>query len=614
MSYFLYASGIPYLHLGGASRSVKTLLESLVARGHKCVAVSPSNTEGSSEVNGVFCISTALWGQRVENLIANDHPDIVLAQLAEDARVIRFASRHKVPSILRVPSFSEYMCTSAISFTNCTRFCLTGEPCPHRADRGDLFREATAVITSSCFAAREVRQLGGRNALVLYPPVDPREHLVEKTGDRVTLVTGHVAKGVKTFLKVAQGNKDLKYLIVRNMEPLPEWTKDVDIEVLSGTNDMKTVWRKTRVLLAPSRGSESFGRVCVEANLNGIPVIASRHTGMIEAAGLDSTIPITPGDASEWQRETRKLMTDQQYYATKSEQAKKHAQQFDVESQVDKFVGLADILMQRKWNNRAPYIIESNAMPSVAFFGPWVGELGWEIATWQGWCRRQARKYDKVYVVSFPEMSPLYSDFAEFVPHSYPRRRVIWTHGRGTKFSEVEFDLPHDVSVRVWPIMKCRIKGDFIEFRNNPNSEFSCLIHAASHQRRDKYVKDYPKKLWAQVVAGLPKDTACIGLRSDLHIEGTADMRGIPLDELMSYMAGAKVVIGGSSGPMCLAPLCGTPIVVWGPRNAPFVPLDERFKTVWNPFRTRVEFVPAANWKPPPDRVLIEVRKVIDSQ
>jgi len=208
-------------------------------------------------------------------------------------------------------------------------------------------------------------------------------------------------------------------------------------------------------------------------------------------------------------------------------------------------------------------------------------------------------------------MEPLYQDFAEFVPHSYPRREVLWTKDRGVDLTKVSYAVPDDANVFVDPIWEYNISGDFIRFGSNPDTRFRYLVHAGNHVERSKVRKNYPEESWADVVAGLPGDVACIGSKNDLHIEGTVDQRGVPIDELMNLMAGCKVVVGGSSGPMHLAAFCDASIVVWGPRVAAFEPLEKRYKKAWNPFGVRVEYIVADDWRPRPIEVLEAVERVL---
>ena len=78
----------------------------------------------------------------------------------------------------------------------------------------------------------------------------------------------------------------------------------------------------------------------------------------------------------------------------------------------------------------------------IAYFGPWIGEFGWELMAWQAWCRQESRKYDKSYACSFGGMEPLYQDFAEFIPHKYTFRALDWTNIDGLEYVQ-RFEAGH---------------------------------------------------------------------------------------------------------------------------------------------------------------------------
>jgi len=247
----------------------------------------------------------------------------------------------------------------------------------------------------------------------------------------------------------------------------------------------------------------------------------------------------------------------------------------------------------------------------IAYFGPWVGELGWELMAWQAWCREQSKSYKKSYICSFPDMAPLYTDFAEFIPHTFQPRMLKFTKKWGFNFDRVEFTVPKDVTNHIWPIWKFDSGGDFIRFGKRPNSKYRFIIHARGIKTHRQSRKNYPSGYWQEVVKGLPGEAACIGTEEDKHIEGTTDLRGIPFDEVMDYMAGAALVIGGSSGPMCLSLLCGTPIMAWGPAAGYHGgTLKKRFTKQWNPFGIRVHFM-SVGWKPSPKSILEGVNTIL---
>ena len=243
----------------------------------------------------------------------------------------------------------------------------------------------------------------------------------------------------------------------------------------------------------------------------------------------------------------------------------------------------------------------------IAYFGPWFGEFGWELLTWQGFCRAKSQEYDKVYVCSFPDMEFLYKDFAEFIPHTHTKRALDWKD-----ISTIDYDLPLDVTTHIKPFKQYRVPDQsFIRLGNNPIYEYDYLIHARAISKGGN--KNYPAELWELIVQNLQGKGASIGTSNDLHIPNTEDLRGIELEKLTNYIAGSKVVIGQSSGVMHLATLCTTPIVVWGDRATYFSEtLDKRYKVTWNPFGSRVEFIFDDFWRPEAFKVVDSVNTILE--
>lgn len=237
---------------------------------------------------------------------------------------------------------------------------------------------------------------------------------------------------------------------------------------------------------------------------------------------------------------------------------------------------------------------------SVAFFGPWIGEFGWELMTWQSFCRQEARRFDHAYVCSFPDMKPLYSDFADFIPHSHPTRALDWQ--KQENIDKANFDMPAGVTDVFMPFKKYKIEGEFIQFgRKGACIGYNNLIHARGIKRGGK---DYPLDMWEKLCSDLPGTIACVGTEHDHHIPGTEDCRGYPLDNLMDLIANSGMVIGQSSGVMHLATLCGTPIVVWGDSKTYFYEtLETRYKQTWNPFKVPVCYIADDKWKPSPQTI-----------
>ena len=171
-------------------------------------------------------------------------------------------------------------------------------------------------------------------------------------GDCITLINANENKGVHQFLELAKRMPDRKFLGVRpyygNMTtPLP---LGGNIEWVPFSDDIRTILRRTRILLVPSY-YESFGRVAVEAMINGIPVLYSKAAkqspypgGSIE--GMQSWI----GDAAiqcdrdrieEWMSAIGTL-DDEDTYAALSSKSKDHIDSMNLFTEASRIAGLVE--------------------------------------------------------------------------------------------------------------------------------------------------------------------------------------------------------------------------------------------------------------------------------
>lgn len=261
----------------------------------------------------------------------------------------------------------------------------------------------------------------------------------------------------------------------------------------------------------------------------------------------------------------------------------------------------------------------------VAFFGPYLGEFGWELYWWNPYCRAIAKqeKFGKVYACSFGGMQPLYEDFAdEFVPHGFGQRLLKCAEADGLRYWEhVDVKLPDDVTDHIYPKKRgTKQPAAYHLFGQGAATirRVDILIHAAWHPAEIKRYKNYPLDSWNEIVSSLLKLTpsiASIGMKTDLHIERTADWRGMMLRPLMETIAAARLVVGGSSGVMHLAELCGTPIVTWIQKQPSMgISPEWRYRGKWNPFQVPVGLILDGDWRPKPGRVLAEVVKMLKGE
>lgn len=164
-------------------------------------------------------------------------------------------------------------------------------------------------------------------------------------GDCITLVNANQNKGVHIFLDLARRMPDRKFLGVlpyygeKQLPPSPD-----NVEWVPFTDDIRDVLKRTRLLLFSSY-YESFGRIAVEAMLNGIPVLYSRPaTNSVYPGGSTEGVHewIQPAGvacerekAESWMSAIASL-DDEGAYVAKSEESKAHIKAMDIFSEASR--------------------------------------------------------------------------------------------------------------------------------------------------------------------------------------------------------------------------------------------------------------------------------------
>ena len=125
-----------------------------------------------------------------------------------------------------------------------------------------------------------------------------------ETAKYVTFINPTPEKGLAIFVKIsevfARKHPEIRFLAVKSVGDYnrilsglhnadgtpyfqPGQTMLTNVDVAEHTDDVRLVYKATRVLLAPSVWHEAWGCVATEANFNNIPVIASKSGGLPEA-------------------------------------------------------------------------------------------------------------------------------------------------------------------------------------------------------------------------------------------------------------------------------------------------------------------------------------------
>lgn len=243
---------------------------------------------------------------------------------------------------------------------------------------------------------------------------------------------------------------------------------------------------------------------------------------------------------------------------------------------------------------------------STLHAGPWAGEFGWELCSWNPRVRKMAEKFDRV-VVEGPAASEYLYEFAdEYIVNEIEPDTSDGYNGESqnpAKYTEGATPLKPAWKKMGRPEMRL-LKGPC---KPHPDMKWHCFAPenpvavadvlcsfrpVKKYRKRGKLMiledKEYPLALCTQVVEELQHhgfSVGCVGGTDNYYIPGTVDLRGQPLAEQCSAIAGAGVVLGPSSGPLHLASLCKTPHVVWYNRPDQ-VSSYARYRDHWNPFNT----------------------------
>lgn len=168
-------------------------------------------------------------------------------------------------------------------------------------------------LANSEFTARRWHALCGLDCVVAPPLVLPERYFVPERGDSVLFVNPTQIKGVEIMFALAAACPDIPFLVTESWGLNPGWRTHClqrarglpNIEWHPPTRDMRAVYARARTLLMPSLWEEAYGRTVVEAQINGIPVVASNRGALPESVGAGGLLVDAHAPISEWEQALR---------------------------------------------------------------------------------------------------------------------------------------------------------------------------------------------------------------------------------------------------------------------------------------------------------------------
>jgi len=344
---FAGGNGYPPQAAGGVQSSTHHLACSLLTNDHRPRVLAPLYGEGwfglqartrlKLSANGFVTDRTQgypvlrAWfpHQAVAAVLREKRPDVAVVQCHGTVQIGQILAAAGVPLVvyLRNVEFAE----------------LGGDPrtlCDAR------------FIANSAFTAGRYYETFGITATVIPPTIDRSLYTTTPTGNLVTFINPVPPKGLDLAVEIAGACPDIPFLFVESWLLSSEQRRDLarrisaypNIRFQLRSSDMKALFQRTRVLLAPSFWEEAWGRVASEAHCSGIPVVGSTRGGLPEAIGpggiaLDPDAPV-----AEWAQAVRSLWAEPERHAEASAAALAYSRrpEMDAVRQFETFLAVVE--------------------------------------------------------------------------------------------------------------------------------------------------------------------------------------------------------------------------------------------------------------------------------
>lgn len=274
------------------------------------------------------------WLTSLDDQLKKFQPDIILGYPSPLCPLLNFSTRQGYPCFYYAHNLAVYENNIAI---------------PRQ-----IHVIANAPITAKALSKISHKKIGVVHVII--------ERDLYKVGNRekkhITFINPIQEKGIDIATRVAQILKEESFLFVKGgwlgfsedyLTSLISTSKLSNVEVWDHQINMRSVYSVTDVLFVPSQFFETFGRVIVEAHINGIPVVAADVGGIPYTIG-EGGILVKPIDKPEgYVGALNKLRTDEDFYKKISEAAIRNSMrpEFDPTVQINNFIQFVESRIRR---------------------------------------------------------------------------------------------------------------------------------------------------------------------------------------------------------------------------------------------------------------------------
>lgn len=190
-------------------------------------------------------------------------------------------------------------------------------------------------ISNSQFTANVLQKLLHLPSTVIPHRILFDNYRVAGKGTKAVHIGINHKKGIHISIQLARSLPRIPFLFVESwpltrseFKAIRQETESLsNVTIMRRTNNMKKVYSQAKVLLAPSQWEECWGRVATEAQISGIPVLASDSGGLTEAVGPGGIIVGRKEPLHIWKSALMEIWHHHSYY---QQAALEHSQRDEI--------------------------------------------------------------------------------------------------------------------------------------------------------------------------------------------------------------------------------------------------------------------------------------------